>query len=1481
MDQQPENELKLLLDDPSALQSRLDLFLTSLDDQALLHLSSVDLAKEGLGIDLKALPEDDNKSELKQLMRETVSNQMMTRKGRKVETAANVEESLDVPSAPPAPIVPFLPSDDDNKHPPSSLLNSPESSLDALEAEIKQETELLQPKQQPKPDINLDQTPDIEPQNIVLTSNNNKTTKSILKAPAPKGDKSSSSSGSIKSLEHILNHGVNSKMKPKSQAELLLLSGTDSFLPTTTSSTNTIEIHPIAIKAAQASFPFVTVASALLKKPASLVYIDASKENITDPKELKYIEHINKYIDSVESNNQLLENNMLNINKSGTISSTQLEVMTNLIFQNLMYTLFFKQSLYASLLNDQDRLKLIETYSETVLSHLLANDPQQIVLKTAQKSRGQQNKLDTMKIIASIMSKQQQLPVVDTVQEEEPIIDQATTKPPEITRDMKDVTSIIIFLAMLLYNHVLLIEQTDFQRLIQQHRFDSAFVTLFQQLSTLQQLLLIKELDALKLFNHMMQEYNKLCVQNPNEFVPVRAPYDIQLQDILDVIASFKSSPISPTDNELFEDFMMTNKFIVSSPEELQANFEHFIVKYYPHLKDDASNIVSSILSKHEDKIMQVNDSLKSNDEQTSFHKHIKDIHQQYFDKLLKHVFGESDIASKIEENDIENAMRQVLIVQHPSHDVPSTQEAPDVFLQDDYYLEPINMLVFSAPGNMDHLKALQSQYNNATIKQEVNKFKEALSKQQVRSRGDIQDHLIHMRSKDLISIETANFLELFLKYFDNLDILGSKNLFTFSKLTKIEELPKFIRHDLVGAGDQEILKLQQGINGVLQLNKYQDAVWNKISALINSILSEGKSSNVAESKHQVTQVLAKLRLSTHIDWKQMEMSIKYSINHSHDPGTLSAKLQEVKYAMWLSGFCSLQVASKLVQDKMLLSAQVNALHHKIEAYTKVEVIRLLNNVEGLVFGPVYRILGANNNRSKHLINALTSNPDFPYRNNRKQRASTPQKYICKVLKQPVVDTLSYLVYQTKPFIGIPNGWSWYISLPDGGNIEYAFNKQQPVKQASGITSIPVDYRKPFFDELLLTHNNQYYYKPSMKFWESYALTFGPKRHMKSRNELLFQELYNFFVGPQKQLSLGLINQHASTVELQQLDEEHFKLESDYVKVTEHTLQSVADPHPTLIEYLTKSLSSIIQQLKRSKNLVLDESTKAKQIIEYLVHASQVNKWSFRDLLYQYCLIRLMMKVPNAEYFHYLFVAFNNNKLFEKLPHLKVYEMCPELLLIQDTNSIAEVLALINKNIHFQMMQIASMFKLITVNNYQLNITIHNLISNTDDQVFMSIYKNQFKNLCANGQQVQGDVVFYYMDQDTRELKCAGFEEINQIINNPDDVDMSSIRQKLGLAESTFKHVNRLFTLNKDSMDTILNNLSIRINEAISKYSDQEELIHDALKYKEILDTYDTRINVADLSAFESILKKIGLKLPTISFGQDQVKVFEPAPNEK
>ena len=561
--------------------------------------------------------------------------------------------------------------------------------------------------------------------------------------------------------------------------------------------------------------------------------------------------------------------------------------------------------------------------------------------------------------------------------------------------------------------------------------------------------------------------------------------------------------------------------------------------------------------------------------------------------------------------------------------------------------------------------------------------------------------------------------------------------------------------------------------------------------------------------------------------------------------------------------------------------ATFDSIYNLFSEYSKSENMRLLRSLENNNFNPIYRALTFyERTKVANLKSPLDTNITFPMRRARKQVDTQPRKRIAKALDISSLDSYTDVAFRTKPWLKYNSDWVWYIAPVDPAFASYlSYKKKQTARDTGSLppsSLTPVQQKMVAFfgqpvgrfvgpmtsevykSDLLKNQDEKpprgEIYAPTATFWRWYHKSFI--RRFKSDCTHLYRD---FFLGDNPTLYFGLVN--TKTQDRMRLQDRHFIDECKYLKnIIKNKIEMIVgdctDDNGKEFEgdcarereQMISALRPVIKQIKENKKLVLEDGELSRFIVTTLISMCKKHQCKYsRCLNVLFTLIFLLSPNNKSSYFRDLFIVAKREGIIHFLQDIyngNFHKLIPEFYLAdasQRESMIDNIKILILDQMlhfavdhHFLSSDQGSRSKYIATSedfkdNYILKASKYNLdfavsaVNKDLKEIFVSSRKDNFRNICANASNVTGDVVFYYVDANTGDLMCAGWEQIQQILNNTDASVMH------GLSPEAISEVRQTFTFGEDDLNASIREMTMYLDSILPKRITEELMDEIAL----------------------------------------------------
>jgi hypothetical protein len=1045
----------------------------------------------------------------------------------------------------------------------------------------------------------------------------------------------------------------------------------------------------------------------------------------------------------------------------------------------------------------------------------------------------------------------------------------------ELRKPIENNFEVMVFLAVLLMNPIVLYEDQDLMKYIDTHNVDFAFVNKFNDLTTAQRLDLVVKAQTANRFNAMMKNYSSCnrvivpaFVDQPNN------PIEFDFNEFMSV---WKSSTNNIDINTLVLDYLVTMKPLSSTSQQglTETSFEKFKDKYYSSVE-----LTTTDLAQINTRIIELtNQFMASQQEPDQFLK-------SKFRELVTRYYGAFDedqevfkLALTVSPEEVTTAVRRIL----------KNKTGTDKLFAE-YNIEPKIMLSLACPEAYSVLQDIVEKWKSFDLRNKVNDFK----KQMKTKFGDLSGKSSEVRAEfdklsqgNKLDTTVKEFLAKFFRYYDSLSSLPTTRTQQTFQFKTLNDFPKIVHRQILDRTFAEAGKRQQALDELLRTNKTQDqtiaVVVQRLQILNDAISNLVPEEQLQKLRQGVKEQIANLKLSTYLDVDKFIENFKARVKDImrqipfKDAKEVEEDVKEMLQTtanMMRQAEVSLQLTQEklgelqeTIMDKKYaeVASIVGQIEELLRRYSKSENIVLQQAVDNNQFPVIYRALavyrrqvGKNTliNQLK-LINPLESNPEFELRNQRRQQSQTRLPQIISNLTQIPVNKLQFDLtsQQTKPWLDYDSSFKWIIALPQVEAQPASLEQKDP--------------RKRFFGRFTNVEN---YYFPSYAFWTFYKSAFGGFGIQGFDQECnMTEKMTNYFLNPaSRQLVLGLLDEN--TEQTVWLTSEDFRKECEYYKRRRNILDLRVEEAPQFIRackpQMISKLALSIEQFRKNKDLLIDAKQQSNLIIEGLFECGQNERATYRAIIEKYNLLKFLFESSHAQYFQTLFIRMNKQAK-SLLWYFEMENLLPEIWLLENEGGAAFKQQLENL-ISQQAILFSNKLRGASGEEKVLNleIVISQIKNNIAEfqsqkhQLFMTDQKDVLKQQCKNT--IKGDVIFYYLSED-KELFCAGFDEINQVIH-PDESETTDIPADIQ------DIIKRLFALADSDYDANFSEIRIQVLDSLDQYLKQQgktyfpsKLITEVYKANEQIRTYssvvDVDVNYPELS---EIIQPLRLQTPQL-----------------
>ena len=857
-------------------------------------------------------------------------------------------------------------------------------------------------------------------------------------------------------------------------------------------------------------------------------------------------------------------------------------------------------------------------------------------------------------------------------------------------------------------------------------------------------------------------------------------PTDINFNAIIPDFERHKPRLAEDKSDVLLADFIASNEFFCD-PEDLPDKLLTFIQQHYDPNFNSSSPIFDTLL----EKVNKINEELVagcSNENETKLSFDITQLITDKFDNTLVQsiIYGGKKRGRHdpliINDDMVIEAMLHIQRVPAIDRAVLKEVVNNDVFIQSGKTISNVASIVCPA-GNED-LQVLKQLYKDDLLATKVQEFKAAVAK---KTPHQVLKMLLDMKDPLVATMNETHrmFLLKFIKHYKSLDSLPLPFISpTFTRLTKLQDFPQFFQHSI---------------------KEYIEQENNWLASQAASIKQSIDKSNLDE-----------------------ELQLLNNYVKSVSDAGLGAK--EKRY--------QLERLEKIIESFPIIVKGTNK--YKSTQQIETEVDRLMDALHTNNFRPVYRAFHVYQKvQYKRMIDPFIPTHSLERRLKRRAAAEHPVQMIASVFNDTDFNKcMTYL--RTKPWLKYGKDFQYYIRLPNGRSMNPKTSEW--IDKGFTTPALKLQLSNKFPADLSL-------YTPTELFWDEYCKNFGPNvvANANWSAQCDIAEPYKLFL---TQLRLGLVN--LKTGEMIDLDKKHFAMECEYMKKQVHqsldipVRESDVSNKSLLVRTMNKILSASLELLKRRKRLVIDIRDETVYIVSTLVQGAISRQQTYRQLLETFFLIDLLLTFPGANAFQSKIAL---SRLYRKeLSNINLASLQREFVELEFINKeeVARLMYNLSLWVEFQSLNLAADVGLIPSKRADYENSILRLKRDLyDSKMFISNKVNEYKELCSNKHQIQGDVVFYHVDPVHHSLHCAGFEQISAILNASRTVAAS----ELGVDESVAITVRKLFDVKDDYMAHLNETLS-QVSGLVPKplTAEHEKLVRQSLDVLECeADPEDTK----------------------------------------
>jgi hypothetical protein len=1106
----------------------------------------------------------------------------------------------------------------------------------------------------------------------------------------------------------------------------------------------------------------------------------------------------------------------------------------------------------------------------TDILHNLKNEPNlsKFVVEWLQKSfenfNADQQRLIEQTLELSLQPSAQQQPTVE-------VEDDEITQP----------QSVLVFLASIASFPSYLIHN-DFQSMSSQGRYfviDPVFLKFYEDLSTQQKLQFIKDFDAISRYTKMTEPVLlNTPVKPPTDdddtvsvskfLAPVSKSELCQFMDSFDAAVMNKEyflNVVCKKDN-LFYDFVLNGPFMSLTSQDrdellrsqdadkqkiAQFNSDDAFMKlskfvyetYDVEIDSEVSPCVEDAAKKVSNLTYELTRSSQYN--RAKLEMNITKKLHSILDKLLQNVL-ETDYRNKLDDKVLSLAIKYV------NNQSPSETKV----IIEKVRLNPRSVISADQQSLLDTLRTAWLNNENDLQGQvlQFDSFLYSNPKTKTRLPQMSKDELLEVLNKyhsdnletGKLSTNTRDFLRQYLRLFGNFNSLPRKNERTFTKMTDLDDLPAFL------SASMDLFGHESDKHDYSELIKSNNL--GVVTLLHQYLLANLQQQQSNELLQRLRDEVAKLHLSTYIDvpfvMEQAEQNnFRYLDEAMARAGVSDIEAQRYRLAVRARD-------GKLIEKLQRLLAQ----------FSSSENERVLRKLSTTVL-PLYRAAAVYNrqpvsvNKSLYVINPLVTDKSFQKRRQRREFLLRPDQLLARSLMTPSVGEIDINIYKTKPWMKFDNKYKWYIT---------------PVQQGASLPKEKLqrtDAHIAFFGGQL----DGVLYSPTDAFWQWYSKQVGTEAVREFDESCSATEKFSsLFFGPKRRFNMGLYNEEKRDIvplTLEDLRQEclYFQRVMQPMDAFVVSLMASLDKASTDLKNLDDKmkqaavpvLEKIKQNYKQYNLMNIDgfASTFVKSYIQYALD----NKLTLGQMLTRYL---TMLFVLNSNQPVYLLTNLRKPNFIQLLPSMDLVDMMPVILMIpaavkhnlQDVIE-AEVLKqawdmLIS--VHLASQQSGAYAKAV--------IDASRMNTKKLGDVFLSVHKNQYKNLCSN--EVQGPIVFYYTSKVDQKLYCAGFEEVNKIVSTSSN-DPSLVGVP-GLSSEAIQHIRSKFSAGND-FGSQLKEITEQIRGHASDLDNA--LVRSLRRWNDL--KRDMHINDIDLSddkkhpdlvpLFEIVVRKMNITDPVLA----------------
>ena len=622
--------------------------------------------------------------------------------------------------------------------------------------------------------------------------------------------------------------------------------------------------------------------------------------------------------------------------------------------------------------------------------------------------------------------------------------------------------------------------------------------------------------------------------------------------------------------------------------------------------------------------------------------------------------------------------------------------------------------------------------------------------------------------------------------------------------------------------------------------------------------------------KDRLVEIIKKLKLSTHIDVEfqvrqfisimeefegQFSSIARYGIDDEKHADVLQTIVSQPHVMAMIELFkkmnCSMSFLQFAVEYQRQPQAALDSLKKCMESYSFSANSRLIsalenNNIKELDRAYVYLSRRASIRYSDAVHFASKSSW-------RQQRINTIFSPACQLAHQANIQTSALdeivdLSYRTKP---------WVVRSPDS-QLYISLNR----KHVDGLTAEDRTLLTSLFkkeDRVLSAHVGKPSIIPSHAFWRWYHATFIAEH--KACNLGLYKR---FFLKESSPLSMGFFNKVTKAVTL--LKAEDFDAECVYYSNKyDNRLHKTVTKQLVYQSELINILVDACRALKTSRQAVFDETRVAHKIFDILLNSAVALKISVLRFFESFFSVVMLL----SPQFH---VSSHFRNLVFAMSNRGIEDMIVSIIKRVYTSAMPELLLADNRVVCIRYMRCNSLYKAVEflrdrkyvsgkeaqtiVQQSDLDVdSLSNLlqavsIANAQaGAIFMTSNPNQLQSLCKNT--VEGDPVFYYTNTMDQNIYCAGWKEIQAVLNASGDAQ-DSVAMKLGLSKEAVKDIIKTFKVKQDDFDAISSEVLYELNSKIPKLPapivPSDATSAELRKHKEACATYEKYI--AEANAF-------------------------------